>query len=256
MQQVRKQECSSTLKGIARRQSGQKSPSALSCPWPYSFSSLSSAARSSHASLCSLRWICWQSTLQYLTRKQAVHSLSLMVSLPPLPQLAQTWAAFAAATVMQLIPEVHLIADHPWRVGGGPSGDTPVPENNKSGLIWLAEPLGIFEFSITFLFLGLQGHRDPYSQGGCTRDIPDTIVDVHDRVCGKRSYEEETPAHCCYLIVPRLARRPIGGQANQPTSDLLGKTMTSSRAHAFPPKNSTDSHIDKLIRSPPPTTSH
>ena len=74
MQQILTNECSPTGKGIGSVQIGQKSPSGLSRPCcPYSRSSFSSAARLLHAFLCCLRWALWQSTLQYLTRRHAVH---------------------------------------------------------------------------------------------------------------------------------------------------------------------------------------
>jgi len=88
LQHVFNTECSYIGNGIGRAQIGQKCPSGLSSPWLKSCSLLSSAARYLHAFLCCLRWALWQSTPQYLTRRQAVQFLSLTASLPCLPQLA------------------------------------------------------------------------------------------------------------------------------------------------------------------------
>ena len=102
MQHTSDTECSSMGNGIGKVQIGQESPSGLSCPWLYSCSSLSTATRCLHAFLCCLRWAFWQSTPQYLTRRQAVQFLSLTVSLDTTPQLAQAALSF-------VVPRLQLI---------------------------------------------------------------------------------------------------------------------------------------------------
>ena len=84
MQQYWRTECSLMGSGIGKVQIGQKSPSRGSC------SSFNSEARLSHSPLCCFQWALLQSTLQYLTRRQAVQFLSLTASLDSLAQFAQT----------------------------------------------------------------------------------------------------------------------------------------------------------------------
>jgi len=73
MQQTLKNDCSLIGNGIDSVHIGQKCASGLSRPCPYSRSSASSAARLLHVFLCWSRCSRWQSTLQYLTRRHAVH---------------------------------------------------------------------------------------------------------------------------------------------------------------------------------------
>ncbi|EJK64741.1 hypothetical protein THAOC_14492 [Thalassiosira oceanica] len=149
--------------GIGSVQIGQKSSSACSCPWLNSLSSLSSAARCLHAFLCFLRWVFWQSTLQYLTRRQAVQFLSFTASLASLPQFAQ--ASFS----MPLILEVRMARRGVTTVWMSFSCRSPVNQFSMSGIF------GFFCLSIEATG-GVSGHgRWTWSQTqsvSAAQDIP------------------------------------------------------------------------------------